>query len=281
MTDQPVPREVVLSSGDRLEVIRRLGGGRTNDVLLVRHSGRCLVLKVARRPGGSLSVEARALRILNEARFPAPILVTEAALDQPRLPCLLLSPIRGRAPRGAHEHELAGLLLAELHETPSRPALPEADAGDALGAARGVAQKLGTEDRRAVTAALAPLGEPWLDRVFAHGDASPENTLVTSDGPVFIDFERAREGPAGLDLGRFSFLVASGADVESPEPLVEAFRAGYAARRPLPRDLHSWTVLAGLLLAAWRLRWRAAPATPDWRAALELTRDLARRRPAS
>lgn len=41
-----------------------------------------------------------------------------------------------------------------------------------------------------------------------HGDANPDNTIVTTGGAMLIDLETTHNSHPGLDLGRTVFLTA-------------------------------------------------------------------------
>lgn len=60
-----------------------------------------------------------------------------------------------------------------------------------------------------------------------HLDLHPANIILTSDGPVLIDWANARSGPAAADLAMTWVLVATGSDDAAPRwrrVLVEVLR---------------------------------------------------------
>ena len=75
--------------------------------------------------------------------------------------------------------------------------------------------------------------------VFVHGDFSADQVVLGSDGPVFLDWDRAGIGVAAVDLAS---MRAAGLDLQSWQRVLDGYREG----RPLPRDL-DWYVAAALL----------------------------------
>ncbi|MGC4788746.1 phosphotransferase [Micromonospora sp. DT178] len=69
--------------------------------------------------------------------------------------------------------------------------------------------------------ALPPrLGEGEDDRIL-HLDLHPENVMLTSRGPVVIDWRNATEGPADLDVALSAIIIAQVA-VEEAHPLASS-----------------------------------------------------------
>lgn len=96
--------------------------------------------------------------------------------------------------------------------------------------------------------------------VVCHGDLHPGNVVVTTDGPVVIDWLTAARGPAEADVARTLFLLA-GSDIPGVYPrwqraLISSFRRRFAAtylrtcRRLRPLDDRA--------LSGWRLPMLAA-----------------------
>lgn len=79
-----------------------------------------------------------------------------------------------------------------------------------------------------VKAAFASL--PDLERIRLHGDCHPGNVLWTDEGPHFVDFDDARNGPAVQDLWMLLSGRGSASALEA-----EALLAGYESIRPFDR----------------------------------------------
>lgn len=81
--------------------------------------------------------------------------------------------------------------------------------------------------RAAIEAALPPLAAAWsraqpLERLRLHGDCHPGNVLWTEAGPLLVDLDDARSGPAVQDL----WMLMTGREVQR-----EALLEGYAQFR--------------------------------------------------
>lgn len=71
---------------------------------------------------------------------------------------------------------------------------------------------------------------PDVERIRLHGDCHPGNVLWTDEGPHFVDFDDARNGPAVQDL----WMLLSGRGSASAGE-AQALLAGYESIRPFDR----------------------------------------------
>lgn len=83
--------------------------------------------------------------------------------------------------------------------------------------------------RAAIEAALPPLADAWsraqpVERLRLHGDCHPGNVLWTETGPLLVDLDDARSGPAIQDL----WMLMTGAEAQR-----EALLEGYSQFRAL------------------------------------------------
>ncbi|MCB1906611.1 MAG: serine/threonine protein kinase [Rhodocyclaceae bacterium] len=111
----------------------------------------------------------------------------------------------------------------------------------------------------AIEACYRRAGEPA--RLRLHGDCHAGNLLWTPDGPHFVDFDDARNGPAVQDL----WMLLSG-DEDSMARQFDHVVEGYQTFMAFdPRELHLIEALRTLRLlhfAAWLTRRWADPAFP-------------------
>ncbi|WJZ03056.1 aminoglycoside phosphotransferase family protein [Corynebacterium freiburgense] len=94
--------------------------------------------------------------------------------------------------------------------------------------------------------------------VLLHGDASPDQFLVSKDNSQLwlTDFDRARLGPAAYDLGSYLSVV----DSSSGQALMEGYADIYGALPP-PMDLRAAQLQSLLMRIAEPLR----SGNPNWR----------------
>jgi len=100
--------------------------------------------------------------------------------------------------------------LARLHLALRQVDLAVPHIGDRVGAVqrdvanRDITPELGPADRDLVGDALRDLGRAVASsgagEQLLHGEPHPDNVLVTTDGPLFVDFENAARGPLEYDL---------------------------------------------------------------------------------
>lgn len=126
-----------------------------------------------------------------------------------------------------------------------------AHAADAL---RPVTQVLETDIRYGPAplplqdAACAYLGRLPQGRALLHGDYHLGNIIMSSDGPVIIDWAKAAHGAPAADLARTEMLMRFGQGAS--DPATNMWR-DWAARRVVRDYLRGGTVTAADL-AAWR-----------------------------
>lgn len=136
------------------------------------------------RSGGDVAHEAAVMAHLASLGFPVPVVHdaqgTDLVLERLHGPTMLAALVAGEVDEVA-----AGHCLADLHE--QLHALPPR-----LSAAEGVC--------------------------VLHLDLHPDNVVLTSRGPVVIDWRNAAEGPADLDVA-LSALVLAQVAVDDAHPL--------------------------------------------------------------
>jgi aminoglycoside phosphotransferase (APT) family kinase protein len=171
-----------------------IGSGRSADVYAI---GSDRVLRRYRRPH-DVQAEAAIMRYLEEAGFPVPKiydadgsdLVMERLDGRDMLADLARRPWRARR----HARMLADM-HNRLHQIPALPGFPE------------------------------PLGPG--DTVL-HLDLHPGNIMLTSRGPVVIDWSNRAVGPAGADVA-MAYLIMACSEVDDPplmiRPIVSTVRA--------------------------------------------------------
>lgn len=79
-------------------------------------------------------------------------------------------------------------------------------------------------------------GLKGADYGLIHADLTPENVILTADGPALIDFDDGGWGFRGFELAT---IIARAERAPDPAPLIDALLAGYRSRRafdtePLP-----------------------------------------------
>lgn len=149
----------------------------------------------------------------------------------------LFPQIRGRSPEEFDDDELRELgdLLAQLHDVgderdaPDRPVIEPATYGSDNLDYLLAHDILPTEVRdiyAATVEALLDRMESWFDDVDMHrihGDCHRANLIATPDGPVFVDFDDFRIGPAVQDI----WMLVPSYDAEGDrqrEVLIEGYR---------------------------------------------------------
>jgi aminoglycoside phosphotransferase (APT) family kinase protein len=121
---------------------------------------------------------------------------------------------------------------------------------------------------RRLQAIPAPSGT--AGQVVVHGDLHPYNVMLTSDGPVVIDWANSEEGPAEFDVAMTAVIFAQVAldpAFESLSPMLREALATYLA--------HSIDPSTGLD-AALANRARNVTLTPEEKALLPAQADLIR-----
>lgn len=191
----------------------KLAEGRDSEIF---EHGRDRVLRVA-RDGRSLVAEAEIMRYVRSHGYPCPEVYDagDGYLVMDRLDGPTMMDVIGRPPFPLRR---SGRLLAELHEQLHRIAAPPGlDGGPLPG-----------------------------DRL-VHGDLHPLNVMMTSSGPVVIDWANASAGDPAFDVADTWALLACGSPPSSGldrfivpigrRIFVRAFLSGVdvaAARRAIP-----------------------------------------------
>ncbi|MEU8009400.1 phosphotransferase [Micromonospora parva] len=176
-----------------------LASGRDADVFALDESR---VLRRYRR-GGETAPEAEVMAYVAAAGYPVPVVYDaqgpDLVLERLDGETLLASMLAGRTAVDAAADLLVGL-HERLHTLPARFSADPAD------------------------------------RVL-HLDLHPQNVMMTSRGPVVIDWRNAAEGPADLDVAMTALILAEVA-VSPDAPLADRARDGldaFARRVPRPR----------------------------------------------
>lgn len=191
----------------------RLASGRSADIFDV---GGGRVLR-RRRTGAISDAEVAAMRLVRAHSYPAPEVfhVDGTDMTMERLDGVDLLTVLARRPWRVRK---IGRLLAGLHR--DLAAIPCSTAG--LDQAIGIA--------------IEPA------EVIVHGDLHPGNILMTSGGPVVIDWEGVSRGPSDADVATTWLLltIADADGVPMPiRPLVSSIRRvlirSFLAGVPTPR----------------------------------------------
>lgn len=179
-----------------------IGAGRASQVFALN------ARQVLRRSGFDTEREARLMRLLRQAGFPAPEVFDAEAGD------LVMERLHGPT--------LAAELLAER--------IGPSEAADVL---LGLHERLHRIDAPPWLSA-APRGiEPTGDgpaRVL-HLDLHPENVILTETGPYLIDWANAAAGPPAFDIA-VSWVILAGVDLVGyglPADRAESMRTGALA----------------------------------------------------
>jgi Ser/Thr protein kinase RdoA (MazF antagonist) len=153
----------------------------------------------------------------------------------------------GRAPELEQPDvlEWIGRFIARIHQVGARrrfmhrPSIDPESLGTAAREAVVASGLLPPDCERAwlnaVDAVLKPTRRAFAEladvaRLRLHGDCHPGNILWTAQGPHFVDFDDARNGPAIQDL----WMLASGSGAEAEQSLARLL-TGYEAIRPFDR----------------------------------------------
>jgi aminoglycoside phosphotransferase (APT) family kinase protein len=203
-----------------------LGSGRSADVYDL---GTGRVLRRYRVPI-DVATEARLMRYLSAAGYPVPEVYDADGRDlvMERLDGRDMLADLGRRPWliSRHARTLAGL-HDRLHQITAPPGLPVAAStdGSALGSGSAV----------------------------LHMDLHPANVMLTSRGPVVIDWTGARSGPAGADVA-LAYLIMATADTDLLpaylRPLIKSLRTAFCRRFAARAHASPWPHIA----SAARLR---------------------------
>jgi uncharacterized protein (TIGR02172 family) len=242
-----------------------IGIGRTAEVY-GWGEGQVLKLYRADMPAEWVAHEASVARIVADAGLAAPAVGELIEVDgrvgivYERIsgPSMLDALARQPWTLGRHARQFAEL-HAGMHAT-SRPELPSAR--ESLLRALRAAPRLPEPTRRSLLDALATL--PDGDAV-CHGDFHPDNIVISSRGPVVIDWMTVTRGNPAADVARTVLLFRAGVLPEGTpagkriateffrRAFLSAYLRAYRALRPLPdAEIDAWLPL----LAAARLNER-------------------------
>jgi aminoglycoside phosphotransferase (APT) family kinase protein len=172
-----------------------IGAGRAADVYAI---GPGRVLR-RYRAGGDVQAEAELMTYLGQAGYPVPEVYEASGTD------LVMERLAGRdmladlasRPWRARRY---GRLLAQLHDR-----LHQISAPGSLAAAFGPGDKV------------------------LHLDFHPANVMLTSRGPVVIDWSNVRAGAAGADVAMAYVIMASSEVDQVPVPVIPLVRSVRAA----------------------------------------------------
>jgi len=262
-----------------------LTGGRTNALWRVSGGERALVVKLYRAAAetplfaNDPDAEKASLAALAGTGL-APDLV--AAAISPAGRSLVYRHVDGHPWTVEDDPEPVATALARLHAQPAPAALPRLPLGPARLRAKAcdIAESLGAEGGR--LAALMPGSDPAsppAQRAFLHGDATAANTLATSSGPVFIDWQCPACGDPADDLALFlspAMQIVSGNPALTPAQVAQ-FLASYAETAQDGGETvaryRAFAPLYHARMAAYAL-WRAARGDAAYRpaAAAEIAR---------
>lgn len=184
--------------------------GRTAEVY-DWHDGHILKLYHSWCPPHWVEHEARVARVIAAAGIPTPAAGDIVELDGRRgivyervTGISMLADLR-RRPWRLRQH---GRSLADLQAQFNRLSIPGLhSARDSLGQSIRSAPHLSEEQRARVLALLETLPD---GTALCHGDFHPGNVLVTSRGPVVIDWMTASLGSPWADVARSSLLLTIG-----------------------------------------------------------------------
>jgi thiamine kinase len=253
-----------------------IGRGRTAEIY-EWGEGRVLKLFVAGWPEAAVELEARVSRAVHDTGLPTP--AVGEVLQVGGRPGLVLERVSGPSMLqvlSSRPWTMPRLLpvFAWLHAGMHRHEAPD------LPSQR---SRLGAQIERARPLPIR-LKERALRRLDAlpdgsaicHGDFHPDNVLVTSDGPVIIDWDNATSGNPLADVARTSLLFRTGAPLpgRASRLLVESLRSlahrtylrRYRQARPFRQEeLDAWL----LPIAAARLSEGIVEEEPDLLALVE------------
>jgi uncharacterized protein (TIGR02172 family) len=199
---------------------RPIASGRTAEIYAWKDG---YILKLFREwmPADAAKYEAQIARTVYEtgSRVPA---VDDVVTHKGRTG-IVYERVEGRSMMSAFGSQLWRLghfarLLAELHaemHTHRAPALPSQKQRLIVKIEE---TTLLPEDLK--TRALDALTDMPEDDRLCHGDFHPDNVLLTSDGPIIIDWVDATRGSPTADVARTSFLLSRGSlPPETPKPI--------------------------------------------------------------
>lgn len=195
---------------------RLVGTGRSADVYDAGH-GRVLRRYRDARPAATVAREAEVMRYARAHGVPAPEVFDVSGRDivmERAVGPTMLDVLARRPWTVGSQASLLARLLAQVHSVAGPDWLP------------------------------APFGEDGAGAVLVHHDLHPLNVILTSGGPLIIDWDGACRGPAVADVAMTWVIIAFS---EIPGPRVRA-----AALRPLQ------AVLARSFLRA------AGEPSPEW-----------------
>ncbi len=243
-----------------LHLLRSLPSARGRPVYIATTDDGLTVVTKGGNDRRALAIEAHALARLAPAGASCPRLLD--TIDDHDTLTLVLEHVHGHRPATAVDFAALGVALAQLHQLPSSLLGPPTPLVDLLAPTLPV-----THNHRRLREVILRLCENHAESPTSctHGDASPDNTIVTTVGATLIDLETTRTSHPALDLGRAVFLTALEAGHTNSQAVID----GYHRYFPVPSDLADWTAAAGLQITTWR---RAHPsAARCWKEALNVT----------
>ncbi|MEV1292073.1 hypothetical protein [Pseudonocardia sp. NPDC049635] len=179
--------------------------------------------------------------------------------------------VDGRTP-GPGDAAAVLAAVAALHDTSPPAGLPALDAGSVRRAARAavtsVLRVLPAERARCARLLGLLHGAPWpTGTALLHGDLSADQTVVTTEGVMLLDLDRAAVGPVGWDAAQWSAAaLACGGGLDwpgrRPEPVLSLAALLLRLPEPFRRLRPDWAERTRTLLrAADEVGARPAPAS--------------------
>jgi len=192
----------VLAAWGELTVVGPLGGGNRNTVLELRRGRERLIARTSRRSPASLDWEIDLLGYLARRGLRVPVII--ASLDGRRhVDGVVVQSWLDGTPPGPDDWPAVAAMLRQVHAVtagwPQRPGF--ASTRELLATERGGDVDLSVMPPGAVIACRAAwrrlAGTP---EAVVHGDPSPGNIRVSSNGVGLLDWDEARVDHVELDL---------------------------------------------------------------------------------
>jgi aminoglycoside phosphotransferase (APT) family kinase protein len=229
----------------------RVGVGRTAEVL-AWEGDRVLKLFYEGFPEGIAQEEARTTERLHEIGLPVP--AVDGVIEEAARAGIVFERIDGpsmlsRLTQFPWPVTRLARVLADLHGSVHRHRMPELPSlQGALERRIREAPGLSAEEKRETRHAL---GELPIDTVVCHGDFHPDNVLLSSRGPIVIDWTDVHQGHPSADVAKTVLLLRLGEPPEGTrarwliDRLRRRFQRAYLSRyrgnRTVPEsELQAW-----------------------------------------
>ncbi|GLW67456.1 hypothetical protein Arub01_56990 [Actinomadura rubrobrunea] len=123
--------------------------------------------------------------------------------DLPALACLL-----GDLHRVAYEHELHRARLDRPHHTTTGVTIPDFVSHRRIAIIRLLTQRAVPEPALSLSDAMNALDETLAGPAAFYKDSNPRNFLISTNGPVLVDFDTVTLAPLGYDLAKLIVTLA-------------------------------------------------------------------------